>query len=100
MRASLGNYTIGDVVIPLPGNKEIRMGSNTAIALDGKVLGQTAAHNLRLTLSPDRNSLKLTGHLVRDNPASPPALDLPLDIIQQREGAAAPTAEQLTRARG
>ncbi len=100
MRASLGNYTIGDVVIPLPGNKEIRMGSNTAIALDGKVLGQPAAHNLRLTLSPDRNSLKLTGELVRDNPASPPAFALPLEIIEQREVAVGPTEVQLTRALG
>jgi hypothetical protein len=100
VRASLGGYTIGDVLIRLPDNKEIRMGSNTAVTLDGKLLGQPAARNLRLTLSPDRQSLKLTGELVRDNPASPPAFALSLEILEQREVAVGPTEVQLTRALG
>src|SRR5436305_10296231 len=76
------------------------MGNNTAIALDGKTLGQPAARNLRLTLSPDRQSLKLTGELVRDNLAAPPALALTLEIIEQREVTVGPTEVQLTRALG
>ena len=100
VRAALGGYTIGDVVIPLPGNKEIRMGRNSAVALDGKVLGIPAARDLRLTLSPDRQSLKVTGELVRDDVAKPPVFVLPLEIIEQREVPVGPTEVQLTRALG
>jgi PKD repeat protein len=100
VRVSTPGCTIGDVVIPVAGNKEIRMGSNTAIALDARALGQPAARNLRLTLAPDRLTLKVTGELVRDNPASAPALVLPLEIIEQREVGVGPTEVQLTRALG
>ncbi len=44
------------------------MGNNTEIALDGTALGQPAARNLKLTLSQDRQSLKLTGEMVATTP--------------------------------
>src|SRR5207253_1027897 len=89
-----------EVRVPLAGNKEIRMGSNTEIALDGNVLGQPAARNLRLTLAPDRSSVKLTGELVRENAAAPPSFTLPLEIIEQKEMETSSTEVKLTRALG
>ncbi len=98
--AEPGGYTIADVRIPLPDNKEIRMGNNTEIALDGTALGQPAARNLKLTLSQDRQSLKLTGEMVRDNPAAPPRLTFSVEITEQREVAAGPTEVQLAQPLG
>jgi PKD repeat protein len=99
-KASLGGYAIADVRIPLAENREIRFGSKTDVLLDAALLGQKAARALRLTLSPDRQTLKLTGELVRDNLASPPVFALPLEILEQREVAAGPTEVQLATALG
>jgi PKD repeat protein len=101
VKASMsGGYIIADVRIPLPDNKEIRMGTNTDVALDANAMGQKSARNLRLTLSPDRKSLKLTGELVRDNLATPPTFNLPVELTEQRDIDANPTEMKLTRLLG
>ena len=94
-----GGYTIADLSVRL-GDKLVRLGGNSELALDANALGLKGARNLLLTISPDRKSVKLTGELVRDNPAAPPTLVLPVQITEQSEVEVAPKEVKLTRALG
>ena len=98
--ASMPGYSIADVRIYMPDKKVIRLGGNTEMVLDAIALGQKAARNLRLTLAPDRKSVKLSGELVRSNLTAPPSFMLPVELIEQREIDDGPSEQCLTRALG
>jgi PKD repeat protein len=87
---SSAGYTIGDVVIPPPmaNARETQLGVQTAMCLNCPSLGLRSVQNLQLQLSPDRQTVTVTGELVRPADATGrlahAALSMPMILKQQR----------------
>jgi PKD repeat protein len=91
-KASAG-YTIADVVIPSPAGStaSTQMGGQTKITLDCGSLGIRSATGVELQIAPDRQSMTVTGQLVRQTGVGATALSMPLVLKQQRQKPASQT---------
>jgi hypothetical protein len=82
-------WVIADLRLKGPDGREWALGSQTEMALDAATLGLHDARDLKLQLSTDRRSARLTGELVRDpsRQGQSCALALPATVVEQRRSA-------------
>lgn len=78
-----------------------RLGGKAELTLDAAALGLRGVRNLKLQLASDRRSLRLTGELVKDSGlmkkgVPPPALALPVVMVQQKRVPASRAAIPMT----
>jgi PKD repeat protein len=82
-------HTIADLRVLAGKDPRPQLGTKMDLTLDAAALGLRNARNLRLQLAPDRQSVKLTGELVKDaavekGKAALPGVALPLVLTEQR----------------
>jgi hypothetical protein len=91
-------WVFADVRLKATDGREVSLASQTEIDLDPGSLGLRSARSLKLQLSSDRTSVKLTGELFRDpaHPEQPCGLALPATLVEQRRKSVNLKAQQVT----
>jgi PKD repeat protein len=93
------DHVIAEVTVKGPTGSDLAHLSNeTSLDLDAAQLGLRSARNLRLELSPDRRSLRLTGELYRDpeHKNDPCGMVLPVVLSEQKRAAMNLKAQEVT----